>query len=279
MKTRMIKNFKQSLKNKLIKPKQCKYCHPNEIIQNLFIGNINNVKNTELMNKIGITHFLFIAHNDDNIDHNINKSNHKIITVTNNGHIIRYFDESFVFIDSVLNDNNNNNNNNKIIIFCQFGISLSPSFIIAYLIKKYNLSLMTSLNIIKTKRNIINTEIYNKQLKIFENINFNHNKNNHKNRNQIKKWQFLSRNKINIINQNNDNKGNGNKENEFLIQKRIITMKSNVYQEKLLTNDHDNNNHNKYTYDNYNNYNSKKIQRSYSSDYVPLNSHIVFTNI
>jgi len=295
LKTKMINSFKQSLKNKLAKPKTCAYCdleflskdeylchasiHPTEIISNLFIGNMSNVKNVKLINQIGITHILCIIEKNkddiDDIDDIMNNiTNYKmIINIQDNTNIVKYFSDSFMFIDSALNTNNNY----KILIVCKFGMSLSPSFVIGYLMSRYNLSLITSYNIIKTKRNITNNQDYMFQkLQLFEkNINRGKKTNvNNLNRydNKIKKWQLSNTNKINIASRNN--KKHNDDENTF-ISKRIITMKSSssIYEEKLLGNNSINDNYNCVTST------RKHLQRSYSSGYLPLNSHIVFTNI
>ena len=311
LKTKMINSFKQSLRNKLVKPRKCIYCdleflskdeylchvsiHPTEIVPNLFIGSINNAENIKCINQNGITHILYIMDtnngNNDSLKIN-NMINVKITNVTDILNIIKYFHESFIFMDSALS----NNHHNKILIVCKFGVTLSPLFVIGYLMNRYNLSLITSYNIIKTKRNIFNNEdcmfkSYWSQLQMFENMHCRKNLNNN---NKIsKKWQSLSTNKINIMSRNkkdnvydnDDNmKENNFTEKETLIQKRIITMKSSIYEEKLLGNDNI-----KYHYDYPSSSSSasarsstsskKRLQKSYSSGYLPLNSHIVFTNI
>eukprot|EP00483_Globobulimina_turgida_P001158 UN01160 len=68
--------------------------------------------------------------------------------------------------------------------------------------------------------------------------------------------------------ENSDN-NKENEEKDSLIGRRSITMKSSnykgLYAETLLHS--------------YTKSNSKRIQRTYSSPFIPLDSHIVFTNI
>eukprot|EP00483_Globobulimina_turgida_P002696 UN02701 len=215
MKTKMLRHITTSIKNKLIKNKRCEYCesgfsssndylchvsiHPTQILPNLYVGNKDNAKDIKLLNKIGITHILYISYSsyssiispqNDKQDDNFSSLHFvgiKQINIISDQNLTRYFNESFIFIDYALN---NNFNKYKVLIFCEFGVSISPCFSIAYLMYHCNLSLITSYNIIKSKRNI-DISKYMKQLKIYQqkhchtNMNINH-----------KKWQLTQNNKI-----------------------------------------------------------------------------------
>eukprot|EP01083_Nonionella_stella_P022967 63485_1 len=281
MKTKMMKNFKQSIKSKLGKTKRCEYCaseftstneylchvsaHPNEIIPNLLIGTKENAKDMKLMNKIGISHVLYLtfcsSQDHDRDFDNFNELHfvgNKRVNIITHRNITKYFSDSFVFIDSALNDKKNQY---KVLIFCEYGVSISPSFIIGYLMSRHHLSFNTSYNIIKSKRNIIDTTQYMKQLLQYQNKNCCVN--------DHKRWPIPTINKIKIVHHKQQHIGS--KHRESFIGKRSIKMKStNIYQEQLIS---------KRDNDKYYAPSAKRLRRSYSAGYVPLDSHIVFTNI
>eukprot|EP00483_Globobulimina_turgida_P001157 UN01159 len=176
MKTKMLRHITSSIKNKLIKNRHCEYCesefsssydylchvslHPTQILPNLYVGSKDNAKDIKLLNKIGITHVLYISYSpmisatNEKEEYNLASLHFvgtKQINIISDENLTKYFNDSFVFIDSALN---NNYNKYKVLIFCEFGVSISPCFIIAYLMYHCNLSLVTSHNIIKSKRNI-----------------------------------------------------------------------------------------------------------------------------
>merc|ERR1712154_124098 len=156
------------IKSKLTKNRKCTYCgsefassneylghisnYPNEIIPNLFLGKKDNVKDIKLMNVIGITHILYISNHilsNNECFNSLHFVGSKQINIITDQNLTKYFNESFLFIDNVLKDRYNKY---KIMVFCEFSTSISPSFVIGYLMSRHHLSLITSHNIIKSKK-------------------------------------------------------------------------------------------------------------------------------
>lgn len=81
--------------------------------------------------------------------------------------IYKYLD----YITNVIN-NELNRRNGKVLIYCRYGVSRSCSFIIAYLIKKYNMSVDNAYDFITRKRSIaMPNKGFMKQLRMFEKEN------------------------------------------------------------------------------------------------------------
>ena len=64
--------------------------------------------------------------------------------------IIKYFDKSNAFINKVRTDGGN------ILVHCKMGLSRSPSFIIAFLVKYYGFTVDSAINYLKRKRPYVN---------------------------------------------------------------------------------------------------------------------------
>jgi len=78
--------------------------------------------------------------------------------------IIRIFDECIEFIDTALKTG-------KILVHCAAGVSRSASVVIAYIMKKNNLSYEDASFMVRQKRPMISPKFF-VQLKLWKNINF-----------------------------------------------------------------------------------------------------------
>jgi protein tyrosine phosphatase len=75
----------------------------------------------------------------------------------------QHFDEAFEFIEQA------RVNNSKVLVHCQAGISRSPTLVIAYLMKKLNISMDDAYSRVREKRSIIAPNIiFMSQLMDFE---------------------------------------------------------------------------------------------------------------
>eukprot|EP01083_Nonionella_stella_P058131 152345_1 len=88
MKARMFKHITESIKSRLQKTKRCEYCrsefatseeylyhmstHPTEVLPNLYVGDKINAKNIKLINRIGISHVLYVSHPSLSLSNNSN---------------------------------------------------------------------------------------------------------------------------------------------------------------------------------------------------------------
>jgi protein-tyrosine phosphatase len=121
------------------------------IIHNIYLGDKNDahddtfIKNMQIKYIINVT--LDVSNKyDDIIYHNC------YIEDSGNENIINYIDE----IINIINENKYNN----ILIHCRVGKSRSATFILAYLMKYENMNLKDSLEFLKSKRSIIQPNIY-----------------------------------------------------------------------------------------------------------------------
>ncbi len=101
-----------------------------EVIKGLYISGEDVATNKDLLNKHNITHILNItAHAENKFISEIIYKQIKIDDFPSVA-INTFFEESFQFIDSALNDQK------VVLVHCHAGVSRSASFIIAYLMQK-----------------------------------------------------------------------------------------------------------------------------------------------
>ena len=134
-----------------------------EIIENLYLGNLSAAKNIQKLKELGITKVLTILEGlwpkyeeSDNISH-------KIINVMDysNINIIKYFGECLNFMKG----------GEKILVHCAGGSSRSASFVIAYLMWTKKIPFKEALNFVHEKRPIIYPKPgFQDQLELFEKI-------------------------------------------------------------------------------------------------------------
>jgi len=136
-----------------------------EILPHIFVGNILDAQNLDRLNKNGITH---IVNSTPDLPFFWEKKyNYLRIDVLDlpSQNIRKHFDKAFQFIDDALHIKNNN-----VLVHCSAGISRSPTIVLAYMIKKYNMKLDEAFNEMRQKRQIIDPNIsFILQLRDWEN--------------------------------------------------------------------------------------------------------------
>lgn len=145
------------------------YDPPVQILDNLYIGNINSVNNTELK-KLEINNIIIAGKRLRNNHHESFDYIELLIDDSLEQEIISFVNISNNFIDSF--------KNNKIMIHCYSGISRSGTILIGYIMHKFNYSYDEALNFVKNKYSKVHPNSnFENQLK---NMNKNNNNNNNK---------------------------------------------------------------------------------------------------
>jgi protein tyrosine phosphatase len=120
-----------------------------QIIPHLFLGNLEDASDINLLNKYDIKYIINISGFENKfpkkfVYYKIN------INDSPNENIFRYFRETGEFINNAVSTGKN------ILVHCHAGISRSASIIIAYLISWTNRSFDQSYSLVKSRRPIIN---------------------------------------------------------------------------------------------------------------------------
>lgn len=130
----------------------------NHIIDNIFIGNLYDARNYELLKKNNITHILVVGEELDGNFPNLFQYLRIPIPDYPNIDITRYFHVVKSFLDE-------SKKSGFVLVHCAMGISRSVSMVISYLINTYRLSYIEALSLVRSKRNIANpNEGFKKQL-------------------------------------------------------------------------------------------------------------------
>ena len=135
---------------------------PDEIIENIYLGNIISAKNIEDLKKRGIKKVLTVMDNYGPIYKN-NDFIHKKIEIDDKckENIIQYFGECLNFMKG----------KQKILVHCMAGSSRSATIVIAYLMWVKKMKYLDALKLINTKRpNVLPNKGFIEQLKIFEKL-------------------------------------------------------------------------------------------------------------
>jgi len=276
-----------SIKSRLLKPKRCPHCHaeflseteyithsavhPTEIIPNLYLGIRSNALDLKLMDRLGITHVVTISTAKHRTIYSAEKyldpmhfvSTHRVHVLSDRP-MTSYFNASHLFIDSALKQQDDSepddhetvtNEQFKVLIVCPSGKSLSPCFVAAYLLSRYQISLMATYNLLRDKRPNINLSKYITLLRRYDD----------EQSLQLKRplkraltFDETEVDKIEIISGNDP----GHEERELLITKKSITMKSTVSGSKSPLSTQ-----------------KKPFKRCHSTGYIELDSHIEFSHI
>lgn len=127
------------------------FAYPNHIVDNIYLGGAHNAANYNCLKYY-------------NID----------IIVNATKDISNYFPEYFTYIRYPLYDNNEDdikpyledfyqtvvqNPNKNILVHCLMGASRSASFVIYYMMRRYNMDYMQSLDFLRKKRSIVNPSL------------------------------------------------------------------------------------------------------------------------
>ena len=123
--------------------------HITKIWDNLYLGSYLDAQNLALLRKIKITHILTVAAElkpmfPESFTYlHIQANDHKLFQ------LIKYFDSIAEFIDNAIK------NKGIVFVHCKWGISRSPTSIIAYLIKYHKMNPFEARNLIKSHREFI----------------------------------------------------------------------------------------------------------------------------
>ena len=110
-------------------------------------------KEIDLKSEYGITHILSVVPGTMKESYFSDYEWKQIeITDEETTNVIQYFPESYAFIESALFQNSNDKKHQScVLVHCSQGVSRSATFIIAYLMQKYHLSIDQALHAVKRK--------------------------------------------------------------------------------------------------------------------------------
>jgi protein-tyrosine phosphatase len=137
---------------------------PNNIIDRVWLGSMIAGKNKHYLKSIGITHVLSVLNDcrpfypDDFTYLSINLED------DDSEDIKQHFTKAIDFMDTAIYDSDGH-----VFVHCAAGVSRSATIVIAYLMKKQNLSFDDALKIVQTKRPVICPNVgFREQLKTYE---------------------------------------------------------------------------------------------------------------
>ena len=133
-----------------------------EIIPNLYLGNIASSKNTAKLKELGIKKILSVIESNAPSYKKEDNFNHKVISVydTVRENIVQYFGECLNFIKG----------EEKVLVHCMAGASRSAAVVIAYIMWNQKKELYEAYNLVKEKRSMIFPNPgFKYQLQLFEN--------------------------------------------------------------------------------------------------------------
>lgn len=119
---------------------------PCQIEEGLYLGSVGGANNKSALKSLNVTHILTVAsslaptHPNDFI--------YKIIDIPDREdvNIAQYFDECFNFIDEA------KRMGGGVLVHCFVGRSRSVTIVVAYLMKKHNMSVSEALDLVRSKR-------------------------------------------------------------------------------------------------------------------------------
>ena len=133
-----------------------------QITNNIYLGNIKDAKNIDMLLKIGIKKVLSLIADDQGLSYP-KSIEHKLIKVNDfpRENIIKYFGECLLFIDD----------DKKTLVHCFAGSSRSATIIIAYLMWKNQLDYVESCHFLRKIRPIVYPNYgFIRQLKMFDKL-------------------------------------------------------------------------------------------------------------
>ena len=118
-----------------------------QITDNVFLSDCSMSFNHKRISELGITHLLIVG--DTLKIHDEDK--YKILQVkiddTNDAKLSTHFTECYDFISD-----------NKTLVYCVNGISRSATIVVSYLMKKYNMTVKDTIDLVKMYRPIVSIE-------------------------------------------------------------------------------------------------------------------------
>ena len=164
----------------LAKKKECTICHkfiethlhqihynshPSQIFKWMYLGNFDSACNISDLRRLGIKYVLNLAGECKNtlLPKSIVELHLKMKDLENFD-VFEYFEKANEFINTV------RNSGGTILVHCKYGVSRSPSFVIAYLVKYYPFTVDSALKFVKKRRPCINPNAgFLEQLEKYEN--------------------------------------------------------------------------------------------------------------
>jgi predicted protein tyrosine phosphatase len=148
----------------------------NMIIPNLYLGNIKASQNIDFFKKSKIEAIINCTENEPFCNYFKNKAQFRLSVKDNKDekNIEKFKTDIIKSIDFI---EKNLNENKPVYVHCYWGLMRSATVVTAYIIKKYNISKIDAINIVKEKRPKALSSIYNfnEILDFVENIYVNKN--------------------------------------------------------------------------------------------------------
>ena len=128
-----------------------KQCHPSQIFKWMYLGTFENACDISDLRRLGVNYILNCAKDCKNtqLPKSITEL-HLNIKDDISFDIFEYFEQGNAFINKV------RTKGGVILVHCKFGVSRSPSFVCAFLMKYFNFNLQSALKFIRKKRPIVN---------------------------------------------------------------------------------------------------------------------------
>ena len=148
----------------------------NHIVDNIYLGDYRIASHYSLLKELRLHHIINCTFEiPSEFPNDFSYLNISIEDSTSQD-ITHSLDEAYSFLTQHVRDDNNNNNNNSrdnILVHCVQGKSRSASIVIYYLMKKYNYTYDRALELLRSKRSVVNpNKGFERQLRQFEQINF-----------------------------------------------------------------------------------------------------------
>ena len=138
--------------------------HPSQIFKWMYLGNFDTACNISDLRRLGITYVLNVASECKNttLPKSIEQLHLKMKDLAD-FEVIDYFEKANDFFNKV------RNSGKTMLVHCKYGVSRSPSFVAAYLIKYFGFNVDSALKFIRKKRPQINpNEGFLRQLDMYE---------------------------------------------------------------------------------------------------------------
>ena len=125
--------------------------HPSQIFKWMYLGTFENACDISDLRRLGVNYILNCAKDCKNtqLPKSITEL-HLNIKDDISFDIFEYFEQGNAFINKV------RTKGGVILVHCKFGVSRSPSFVCAFLMKYFNFNLQSALKFIRKKRPIVN---------------------------------------------------------------------------------------------------------------------------
>ncbi|PWZ54810.1 Dual specificity protein phosphatase 1 [Zea mays] len=119
---------------------------PCPIKQGLYLGSVGAAFNKDALKSLNITHILIVAKSLDPVfPAEFNYKKIEVLDIPDTD-LLKHSDECFGFIDEAISSGGN------VLVHCFAGRSRSVTIVVAYLMKKHQMSLESALSLVRSKR-------------------------------------------------------------------------------------------------------------------------------